>query len=169
MAKQVEHNTDLIQIVKDGISLGERRIFGKVMIRNAFAMLAAFSLLGCGVGANIEAYEKDQADQRARPSSIKWYALTDLEKAASYSIAEGIAQRCDSIELDQKQWTHVRPVRNRVVAFKGKRAFAGAILDARAAFKKKYGKPFFADLNHCDAGQTELRQQTAISFFLKQT
>lgn len=136
------------------------------MIRNAFMMLTAFSLLGCNVEANIEASQKREAEYRARPAYIKWEALTDLEQTAAFNIAVNIAKRCGSLTLNKREDKGMEPVLNRVTVFKGKSAVIRTLQASDEAFLKKYGKPLRADLNHCDAGETELRQQTAISILL---
>lgn len=137
------------------------------MIRNALAILATFTLLGCE--RDIEDFGKFEAERRSQPSAMKWYALTDLEKTATYNIAVGIAKRCSSITISKLEDQRIKPVLNRVTVFKGKRAALEAIKAGDEAFSKKYGKPLIADLDHCDAGQTELRQQTAVSFLWERT
>ncbi len=136
------------------------------MIRNALAILATFTILGCE--REIEDFGKFEAERRSQPAAIKWYALTDLEKTATYSIAVGIANRCSNIAISKLEDDRVKPVLNRVAVFKGKDAAIAAIKAGDEAFSKKYGKPLIADLDHCDAGRTEISQQTAVSFLWTQ-
>lgn len=136
------------------------------MIKNTFAILAAFTILGCE--QEIGAFGKSEAERRSQPAAIKWQALTDLEKTATYSIAVGIANRCSNIAINRVEDESIKPVLNRVTVFKGKDAAIAAIKAGDEAFSKKYGKPLIADLDHCDAGRTEISQQTAVSFLWTQ-
>ncbi|MEH6520091.1 hypothetical protein [Sulfitobacter sp.] len=83
-------------------------------------------------------------------------------KTAAFNIAVNIAKRCDSLTLDKREDKGMEPVLNRVTVFKGKRAIIRTLKASGEAFSKKYGKPLISNLNHCDAGEKELRQQTAI-------
>jgi hypothetical protein len=129
-------------------------------------LLVTAALAGCVVEDRMIAQAADQEARRTSASTVKWKAQTDLDKVATYNVALNIAKRCASLKIDPQSALSIRPLLNRVGVFKGLQAGVDAGAKGAAAFEKKYGKPLAADVNHCAAGKTELRQQTAVAYLL---